>query len=123
VHFNAKVLIMDEPTAALGPHEKILVKELITRLKDEGVGILLISHDIQDVFDVADRLVVMAEGRVVGQLHTRDATKDEILAMIILGGQPAASEEGAAIVDATLDELAVSQIDSSRQWSRPREKR
>jgi D-xylose transport system ATP-binding protein len=87
IYFNAKVIIMDEPTAALGPAESRLVKELILRLKAEGVGVLLITHDIHEVFDLADRLVVMADGRVVGQLNTHEATKDEVLAMIILGGK------------------------------------
>ena len=52
VHFNAKILIMDEPTAALGPAETAQVRELVKQLKDEGIGIFLISHDIHDVFDL-----------------------------------------------------------------------
>ncbi len=62
VHFNAKILIMDEPTAALGPAETAQVRDLITQLKSEGIGIFLISHDIHDVFDLADRISVMLQG-------------------------------------------------------------
>ena len=53
VHFDAKILIMDEPTAALGPAETAQVRDLITQLKAEGIGIFLISHDIHDVFDLS----------------------------------------------------------------------
>ena len=57
---------MDEPTAALGPQETAQVGELIKQLKAQGIGIFLISHDIHDVFDLADRLTVMKNGQVVG---------------------------------------------------------
>ena len=66
IHFNARILIMDEPTAALGPAETAQVGELIKQLKAEGIGIFLISHDIHDVFDLADRVTVMKNGQVVG---------------------------------------------------------
>ena len=56
IHFNARILIMDEPTAALGPAETAQVRELVAQLKNEGIGIFLISHDIHDVFDLADRI-------------------------------------------------------------------
>lgn len=88
VHFNARILIMDEPTAALGPAETEQVRELITQLKSEGIGIFLISHDIHDVFDLADRISVMMQGRLVGTVDRDKVTKDEILAMIILGQTP-----------------------------------
>ncbi|MBX7147017.1 MAG: ATP-binding cassette domain-containing protein [Alphaproteobacteria bacterium] len=86
--FNAKILIMDEPTAALGPQETAMVGELIKRLKNEGIGIFLISHDIHDVFNLADRVVVLKNGRLVGTCKTQDVTKDDILQMIILGALP-----------------------------------
>ncbi len=88
VHFNARILIMDEPTAALGPAETAQVRELITQLKSEGIGIFLISHDIHDVFDLADRISVMMQGKLVGTVNKDDVTKDEVLAMIIAGKQP-----------------------------------
>src|SRR5579864_7802804 len=70
--FNAQILIMDEPTAALGPHETAQVGDLIKQLKAEGIGIFLISHDIHDVFDLADRVAVMKNGQVVGIARTAD---------------------------------------------------
>jgi D-xylose transport system ATP-binding protein len=89
VHFNARILIMDEPTAALGPAETAQVRELIEQLKSEGIGIFLISHDIHDVFDLADRISVMMQGRLVGTVDKNKVTKDEVLAMIIMGRAPA----------------------------------
>jgi len=88
IHFNARILIMDEPTAALGPQETAQVGELIKQLKADGIGIFLISHDIHDVFDLADRVAVMKNGQVVGMAKTKDVTKDEVLGMIILGKCP-----------------------------------
>jgi len=88
IHFNARILIMDEPTAALGPQETAQVGELIKQLKAEGIGIFLISHDLHDVFDLADRLVVMKNGKVVGTAYTKDVTHDEVLGMIIAGKCP-----------------------------------
>ena len=86
--FDAKILIMDEPTAALGPQETAQVGELVKQLKSEGIGIFLISHDIHDVFDLADRVCVMKNGQVVGTAKTTDVTPDEVLGMIILGKCP-----------------------------------
>jgi D-xylose transport system ATP-binding protein len=88
IHFNARILIMDEPTAALGPAETGQVHELVAQLKSEGIGIFLISHDIHDVFDLADRISVMLTGELVGTVAKTDVTKDEVLAMIIMGKQP-----------------------------------
>ncbi len=88
VHFNAPILIMDEPTAALGPAETAQVRDLIRQLKDEGIGIFLISHDIHDVFDLSDRISVMYHGRLVGTVNKNDVNPDDVLAMIILGKAP-----------------------------------
>jgi D-xylose transport system ATP-binding protein len=88
VHFNAKILIMDEPTAALGPAETAQVRDLVKQLKEEGIGIFLISHDIHDVYDLSDRISVMLQGKLVGTVDKNRVTKDEILAMIIMGKQP-----------------------------------
>ncbi len=88
VYFNARILIMDEPTAALGPQETEMVAELIKQLKSEGIGIFLISHDIHDVMGLCDRVSVMKNGRLVGTQNVEDVTDDEILAMIILGKNP-----------------------------------
>lgn len=94
IHFNARILIMDEPTAALGPQETEQVGELIKLLKKDGIGIFLISHDIHDVFDLADRVTVMKNGAVVGSASTQDVTKDEVLGMIILGKCPPGATPG-----------------------------
>jgi D-xylose transport system ATP-binding protein len=94
IHFNARILIMDEPTAALGPQETAQVGELIKQLKAQGIGIFLISHDIHDVFDLADRLTVMKNGRVVGSAKVADVTKDEVLGMIIMGKVPPGAVPG-----------------------------
>ena len=92
--FNARILIMDEPTAALGPQETDQVSDLIQQLKQEGIGIFLISHDIHDVFDLADRVAVMKNGQMVGYAKTEDVTKDEVLGMIIMGKCPAGATPG-----------------------------
>jgi D-xylose transport system ATP-binding protein len=88
IYFDARILIMDEPTAALGPQETAQVSDLVRQLKSEGIGIFLISHDIHDVFGLADRVVVMKNGQVVGTARTQDVTEDEVLGMIILGKCP-----------------------------------
>ena len=88
VYFNARILIMDEPTAALGPQETQMVAELIGELKKQGLGIFLISHDIHDVMALCDRVSVMKNGKLVGTERVEDVTDDEILAMIILGKRP-----------------------------------
>ncbi|HET7082954.1 MAG TPA: ATP-binding cassette domain-containing protein [Candidatus Limnocylindria bacterium] len=94
VHFNARILIMDEPTAALGPAETAQVRDLIRQLRNEGLGIFLVSHDIHDVFDLADRISVMYHGRIVDTVSKGDTSIDDVLAMIILGKPPAqASKE------------------------------
>ena len=93
VHFNARVLIMDEPTAALGPEETSKVGALIRELARQGIGIVLISHDIHDVFDLADRLTVMKNGRLVGTYRTDDVTEDEVLGIIIAGKRPEGKEQ------------------------------
>ena len=88
VYFDAKILIMDEPTAALGPQETEMVAELIHELKKQGLGIFLIEHDIHNVMKLCDRASVMKNGRLVGTERVEDVTEDDILSMIILGKNP-----------------------------------
>jgi D-xylose transport system ATP-binding protein len=88
VYFNARILIMDEPTAALGPAETAQVRNLVRQLKEDGIGIFLISHDIHDVFDLSDRISVMYHGRIVDTVKKADVTQDGVLGMIILGKKP-----------------------------------
>ena len=85
LHFDARILIMDEPCAALGPAETRMVLDTIRRLKAEGIGIFLISHDVEDVFEVCDRVTVMKNGAVVDTVATSEVTREDVLAMIILG--------------------------------------
>tara|TARA_R110002094_G_scaffold6664_1_gene15805 strand:- start:154 stop:903 length:750 start_codon:yes stop_codon:yes gene_type:complete len=91
VYFNAKILIMDEPTAALGVHETAMVAELIGELKKQGLGIFLISHDTREMMDLCDRVSVMKNGKMVGTERVEDVTEDDILSMIILGKNPKAA--------------------------------
>jgi D-xylose transport system ATP-binding protein len=88
VYFNAKILIMDEPTAALGPAETQMVAELIGELKRQGLGIFLIDHDVHQVKQLCDRASVMKNGQLVGTVNVPDVTTDDILAMIIAGKKP-----------------------------------
>ena len=92
--FNARILVMDEPTAALGPQETSQVGELIQQLKQDGIGIFLIEHDIHNVFDLCDRVCVMKNGQVVGTANVSDVTKDEVLGMIIAGKCPPGAKPG-----------------------------
>jgi D-xylose transport system ATP-binding protein len=88
VYFNARILIMDEPTAALGPQETQMVAELIQQLKAQGLGIFLIEHDIHAVMDLCDRASVMKNGQLVGTVNVDEVTDEDILGMIILGKKP-----------------------------------
>ena len=88
IHFDAKILIMDEPMAALGPAEAAMVAELTRQLRTEGIGIFLISHDLHDVFDLCDRVMVMKNGRNVGVHRIDEVTKDDLLSLIIMGHLP-----------------------------------
>jgi D-xylose transport system ATP-binding protein len=88
VYFNAKILIMDEPTAALGVHETQMVAELIQELKKQGLGIFLISHDTREMLELCDRVSVMKNGQLIGTERVEDVTEDDILSMIIMGKKP-----------------------------------
>mgnify|MGYP006274154015 FL=1 len=88
VYFNAEILIMDEPTAALGVEETRMVAELIGELKRQGLGILLIDHDIHQVKQLCDRASVMKNGQLVGTVDVHRATEDDLLGMIIAGKNP-----------------------------------
>jgi simple sugar transport system ATP-binding protein len=83
VYWNAKVLIMDEPTAALGVPEQREVKDLIKRLKAQGVGIIFISHNLIDNFDVSDRIVVLERGRVAGERLISETNDDEVVQLMM----------------------------------------
>ncbi len=80
--FSSKLVIMDEPTAALGVQETAKVEELILRLRDEGHAVLLISHNFAQVMRLSDQVWVMRAGRCVGGRRTADTTGEEIVALI-----------------------------------------
>ena len=88
VYFQAKILIMDEPTAALGPQETQMVAELIQELKKDGLGIFLIDHDVHQVKRLCDRAAVMKNGELVGVVDVDDVSTDDLLGMIIAGKTP-----------------------------------
>jgi ABC-type sugar transport system ATPase subunit len=82
ISWGRKVVIMDEPTAALGVREARSVLELIRRVKQRGISVVLISHNIPHVFEVTDRIFVMRHGRRVGDLVTADAAMNDVLGLI-----------------------------------------
>jgi D-xylose transport system ATP-binding protein len=85
IYFNARVIIMDEPTAALGVEETDKVYCLIRELKKNNIAVILISHNINEVFGLADRFVVLKTGRIVGVRKKQETTLEEILKLIITG--------------------------------------
>jgi ABC-type sugar transport system ATPase subunit len=85
IHWKAKVLIMDEPTAALGVPEQRKVIALIKSLKQSGVGVVFISHNLVDIFAVSDRIVVLRRGQKVGETATQATNSDEIVRWMVGG--------------------------------------
>jgi simple sugar transport system ATP-binding protein len=83
IYWQASVLIMDEPTAALGVPEQRKVRELILRLKQQRVGVIFISHNLVDIFAVADRILVLRRGRAAGERVTAATDHDEIVKLMI----------------------------------------
>ena len=89
-HEDLKLLVMDEPTAALGPQETARTLKLIKTLREQGLAIILISHSLDDVFEVADRVHVQRRGRGVGVVKTSDCTQQDVLGMIVGAHEEAA---------------------------------
>jgi ribose transport system ATP-binding protein len=83
VYWKARLMIMDEPTAALGVPEQLKVLELIRTLRSQGVPVILISHNMQDVFAVADRAIVMRRGSKAGEVKISDATENEVVSLMV----------------------------------------
>ncbi len=83
LYWKAKLLIMDEPTAALGVAQQSQVLELVDSLKHRGIGIILISHTMFDVFKVADRIVVLRRGQKVADKKREETSPDEIVSFIV----------------------------------------
>ncbi len=83
VYWNARLMIMDEPTAALGVPEQLKVLELIRTLRNQGVPVILISHNMQDVFAVADRVVVMRRGSKAGERNISETNENEVVGLMV----------------------------------------
>ncbi len=82
VHNGGKLLIFDEPTAAMGLNESNAVLKLIKKLAGEGFTVIIISHNLPHVFYISDRICVMRQGKVIKELKTQDTTMDEVVSMI-----------------------------------------
>jgi len=85
VYWNAQILIMDEPTAALGVPEQRKVISLIHQLKAQGRGVIFISHNLQDIFAVSDRIVVLRRGVRAGERRISETTHDEVVKLMVGG--------------------------------------
>lgn len=83
VYWNAHLMIMDEPTAALGVPEQLKVLELIRTLRNQGVPVILISHNMQDVFAVADRVIVMRRGSKAGERRISETSENEVVGLMV----------------------------------------
>ncbi|WP_082152378.1 ATP-binding cassette domain-containing protein [Candidatus Rhodobacter oscarellae] len=88
-HEGLRVLVMDEPTAALGPQETARTLKLIKTLKAQGLAVILISHSLDDVFEVSDRIHVQRRGKCVGVVKTAECSTQDVLGMIV-GAEEAA---------------------------------
>ncbi len=82
VMWNSKVVLLDEPTAALGVEQTQQVKDLISQLRKKGLGVVVISHNLADVFDVSDRIIVLRLGRRVATFETRDVDAERVVGAI-----------------------------------------
>jgi ABC-type sugar transport system ATPase subunit len=82
VFWGKRVVIMDEPTAALGVRESAMVLKLITQIRDQGIAVIMISHNLPEVFEVADRLTVLRLGRTIAELSRAETTMNDIVAMM-----------------------------------------
>jgi ABC-type sugar transport system ATPase subunit len=80
---DLKIMVMDEPTASLGPEETRNTLALLRRLRDQDIAVILISHNLEHVFSVADRVMVMRGGRAVGVVSTAETSRRDVLGMIV----------------------------------------
>ncbi|MEG2382703.1 MAG: sugar ABC transporter ATP-binding protein [Oscillospiraceae bacterium] len=80
---NAKVIIMDEPTSALTEKEVLVLFDVIKQLKSQGVAIIFISHKLEEVFEITDRITVLRDGKFIGELETAKATNDQLISMMV----------------------------------------
>ncbi|HVE95650.1 MAG TPA: ATP-binding cassette domain-containing protein [Pseudonocardiaceae bacterium] len=85
VLWDSKVVLLDEPTAALGVAQTRQVLDLVRRLAEQGLGVVLISHNLADVFAVSDRIATLYLGRLVADLPTRELTHSQVVELITAG--------------------------------------
>ncbi len=85
VMWNSKLVILDEPTAALGVAQTRQVLDLVKRLSEQGLGVLLISHNLHDIFEVADDITVLRLGQKVAEFKRRETTEEEVVHAITAG--------------------------------------
>ena len=85
--FARKVVILDEPTAALGLRESRKVLDLIAQLRDEGNAVILITHNMEHVVELADRAVVLRQGHKVGEIEQPDRSNQQELVAMIVGAE------------------------------------
>ncbi|WP_406236802.1 ATP-binding cassette domain-containing protein [Nocardia sp. NBC_01009] len=85
VLWNSNLVLLDEPTAALGVAQTRQVLDLVRRLAEQGLGVVLISHNMADVFEVADRISVLYLGRMAAEVHTKDVTHSQVVELITAG--------------------------------------
>ena len=82
---DVRLVIMDEPMAALGVEEGRRVLDLVRSMREEGISVIVISHNLEHVFQLADRIAVMKNGRLVGVVETASTTRDAVVGMITFG--------------------------------------
>lgn len=85
VLWDSKVVLLDEPTAALGVAQTRQVLDLVRRLAEQGLGVVLISHNMNDVFEVADRISVLYLGRMAAEVNAKDVTNNQVVELITAG--------------------------------------
>jgi ABC-type sugar transport system ATPase subunit len=85
VLWNSKLVIMDEPTAALGVSQTTMVLELVRRLADRGLGVLLVSHNLNDVFQVADRIAVLYLGKLAAVRPAAELDRQSVVDLVTTG--------------------------------------
>lgn len=85
IYWKAELLIMDEPTAALGVPEQRKVMQLISRLREQNIAIILISHNLNDIFEISDRIAILRQGRLVGDHMINEINREEVVRLMVQG--------------------------------------
>ncbi|MDQ1627003.1 MAG: D-xylose transport system ATP-binding protein [Actinomycetota bacterium] len=108
VIWNSRVVILDEPTAALGVAQTEQVLKLVRRLADQGLAVVLISHNLNDVFEVADQVSVLYLGKIAAQLAVKDVTRNQVVELITSGRSGAQDLAPVGDTSASNEETATS---------------